>query len=83
MAKRFGSVIVFKQGVTKEQAAKALASLAEVVEFPAKTYEYVPVEEKQARGAARKVKMVEVPFAYAHAVHDFEDEHGSPVWYIP
>ena len=76
MAKRFGSVIVFKKGVTKAQAAKALATLAAVVDFPEKVYEY-------PRVGPRQVKQVEVPFTHEHAVHDFDDEHGGPVWYIP
>jgi hypothetical protein len=76
MAKRLGSVIVFKKGVTKEQAAKALASLAEVVEFPERSFTYPSVGPK-------KVKLVEVPFTHEHAVHEYDEEYGGPVWYIP
>jgi hypothetical protein len=79
MAKRMGSVIVFKPGVTKAQAAKALASLAAVVEFPETTFTY----ERVGAERDRKVKMVKVPFTHDHAVHEYEDEHWTPAWYIP
>lgn len=89
MAIRHGAVIVFKKGVTKEEAARVLEKLRDVLDFPATTYKYEPTGKSgQVRNAwfgkgVRQVRQVEVPFETSHAIHEFEDEHGKPVFYIP
>ena len=82
MAKRFGTVLVFKKGVSKQQAAQALAQLAAVVDFPTKAFDYVPIPGRDPRGA-RQTKMVERAFKHEDAVREYDDECGGPVWYIP
>ncbi len=69
--KQLGSVIIFKPGTTKAQAAKALAALAHIVDFPETSFRFV------------KNKPESVPFKHEHAVHEFNPEHGKPVWYVP
>jgi hypothetical protein len=75
--KRHGAVVVFKPGVTREQAARALASISDVLDFPKQSYRYVSVVPKGP------IQSVTRPFKPEDAVHEYEDEHGSPVWYIP
>lgn len=79
MAKRIGSVIVFKKGVSKEQAAKALALLSEVAEFPKTTAKPTYF----TKNGQKMVKYDDVPFEHSHAVNEYDDEYGGPVWYIP
>lgn len=67
MAKRFGTVLVFKPGVTKAAADAALAKLADVL---APDY----------HGSMKNGKFVTTAVP---PVHEFNDEHGGPVWYIP
>ncbi len=75
--KRLGTVLVFKPGVSKVEAAKALASLKRVLEVPEKSHDYVgPV----GRGLA---SYKERPFVFNDLVHEYDDEWGGPVWYIP
>ncbi len=79
MAKRLASVIRFKKGVTQAQAAKALASIAEVLDFPEKTAK--PHYFK--KDGQNMVRYEDVPFEPAHAVNEYEEEYGHPVFYVP
>jgi hypothetical protein len=72
---RHGAVLVFKEGVTSEQAAKALAKLKSVLAVPETTIDFVR--------SGNKARMVEKPFTFASMVESFDDTWGGPVWYIP
>jgi hypothetical protein len=69
--KRLGTVLVFADGVTKEQAEAALAGL-QIRGLLAPDYF---VERDEDSG---KYVPVAVP-----PVHEFEGEYGGPVWYVP
>lgn len=68
--KRLGTVLVFADGVTKEQAEAALAGL-HIRGLLAPDY----FVERDVTGQY-------VPVAVP-PVHEFEGEHGGPVWYVP
>jgi hypothetical protein len=78
--KRCGSLVIFKPGVTKEQAARALELLREVADFPAESS--VPVSVPCERGR-RAVRYDKVPFKTEHIVNEYDDKYGSPCFYIP
>jgi len=65
--KRFGTVLTFKEGTTREEAAEALRKIADVVDLP-EPYRYS--EDTAVDNADR-------------AVTAFDDQYGGPVWYIP
>lgn len=77
--KRLGALIKFKPGVTKEKAAMALKAIQAVLDVPETTTRYVPA----GTGTGRSMRSETVPFKSEHLVHEYEDEHGGPVWYIP
>ena len=67
--KRLGVVLVFHADVTKEEAAAALAKIADVVDegewYPASKNHPAKAKDFEAR------------------VQEYDDEYGGPVWYIP
>lgn len=71
MSTRLGAVITFPPGMTKEQAAHALARFvkAGLIEDP-------------SRPAFKNSKGVEI-FPAHSGVESYDDEMGGPVWYIP
>lgn len=82
MAKRLGAVVKFKAGVTKAQAAEALAKLSAVLDFPAERWDYVPTGGRSSYGG-QQVTAVKRAFKPEDAVHEYESDHGEPAWYIP
>lgn len=68
---RHGAVLVFRKGVTPEQAAAALERIRDVIEVP-------PAVRDWTRESAPSR-----PFRMADKVHEFDDEWGGPVWYVP
>lgn len=78
---RLGTVLVFKEGVSTEEAAAALAQIAEVLDLPDTTYvyrdEFCP---KRRRTVCRQSKR---PHEIADEVREFDEALGGPVWYIP
>lgn len=80
---RHGTVLVFKRGVTPDEAAAAIEKIKEVLDLPEVTHDTVPVGTN--RRGQRMVKMVDRPFVMEDAVHEFDDYDGcaGPVWYIP
>jgi hypothetical protein len=62
---RYGTVLVFKSGVSKKQAAQALEKIRDVLQDDYCCEDWTSDER--------------VPFI----VHEFDDEMGGPVWYIP
>ncbi len=89
MATRHGTVLVFKPGVTKEEAAVALLTIADLLETPETSHESVPTGEVEEIGFGGKVihkpihRWQERPFEIIDLVRDFDDDMGGPVWYIP
>lgn len=68
--KQSGATIVFKEGITPEQAAIALESIAHLIEMPKPDRRWLP-KERLNQSPARLL------------VNEFEPEYGSPCWYIP
>ena len=81
MAKRHGAVLVFKEGVTPSKAASALKKIADVLDLPKESFRTVEVGRN--RNGQRRVAFRPAPFKMADKVHEFDDEYGGPVWYIP
>ncbi len=88
--KRFGAVIVFKDDVSKEDAARALRLISHFLDLPTVTPEFIPTGEKKTltfgtRKVEKDVYRTEYhPYDTADALHEFDDSHGmGPVWYIP
>ena len=67
--KRYGAVIVFREGITEEQAAVMLKILATehgcLIEDPSR-----PPDPSW-------------DFPGSSGVNEFDDDVGGPVWYIP
>jgi hypothetical protein len=83
---RLGSVIIFKEGVTPEQAEAALESIRDVLDLPEEVSKPVPAgrqfnEELQVWKDC--VRYERQPFQMADKIHSFDPTYGGPVWYIP
>ena len=81
---RHGTVLVFKSGVTREQIAAAIQSIAPVLDpdyhlSPAKLAEY---HSRAVNAVTRPDELTGEPLTLA-IVNSFEEEHGGPVWYVP
>lgn len=84
--KRIGAVIVFRPGLSKEQAAELLGSIIDGLEVPATSFDLVHVKRysDERLGMVNIAKEVDRPFKTVDLVHEYDDKHGSgPVWYIP
>jgi len=84
---RIGTVLTFKPEVTKEEAARALRSIAFLLDTPA-TISKPVAEVRAALDAGQTVRYepdqwTDVPFEHADLVREFDDDWGGPVWYIP
>lgn len=82
---RFGTTIVFKEGITKEEAAAALAVIAPFLDTPTETPVpvYAPMQEHRL-GPKKVDRMDRRPFKVDDLVHEFDDDHNCwPVFYIP
>jgi hypothetical protein len=92
---RIGAIIKFKPGTTDVEAARALKSIAGILDLPEKSGQLVPmlpVEIEEADMSKRgvlilkgeRVKIVDVPFDPIDLIQSWDDDHGrGPVWYIP
>lgn len=78
---RHGTLLVFKEGTTPDQAAAALEKIREVLDLPAETTEYT--QDQAATARFRAVRPTRRPFVMRDKVIEFDDEWGGPVWYIP
>jgi hypothetical protein len=64
--KRYGTLITFKPGTTRAEAAATLDMIRR----------FASVENSAwVDGAGRQ--------RYSPDVHEYDDDHGGPVWYIP
>ena len=84
---RLGTVLTFKPKVTKEEAARALRSIAFLLDTPETINKTIP-EVRAALDAGHTVRFEPAewsdhPFNHADLVHEFDDDYGGPVWYIP
>jgi hypothetical protein len=70
--KQSGAVLVFRPGVTPREAAERLEALKDIL------------DPSYFGGELRQIgnQHVWVPTGGPH-IHDFESDHGGPVWYIP
>jgi hypothetical protein len=76
---RLAAVIRFKPGVSKERAAKVLASIADFVEYPATTI----VPTSFTKDGQKRVRYDNRPFKHEDAVHEYDESYGHPVFYVP
>ncbi len=84
---RLGTVLTFKPAVTKEEAARALRSIAFLLATP-ETVNRPTAAVRAALDAGTTVRFQpsewsEQPFSHSDLVHEFDDDMGGPVWYIP
>ncbi len=84
---RLGTVLTFKPEVTKEEAARALRSISFLLVTP-ETISRPTAEVRAALDAGQTVRYqpsewADSPFDYSDLVHEFDDDWGGPVWYIP
>ena len=77
--KRLGTLIVFKPDVTREQAEKALAALAGLVE-PKITYPHTCEFRGMTIVDHGKPERTDDP---AKHIETFDDTYGGPGFYIP
>ena len=80
MAKRFGVVLTFSKGVTEQEAAEALMWLRDVIEIPVGS---TVAEMPPGREVCRFEELQRRKFKMTDMVREYDDEDGSPVWYIP
>lgn len=69
MAKRFGAVLQFKEGVERAEAVRALRQLKDLLDLPDTVFDY-------ETGKSR-------PITGKDIVREYDDNMGGPVWYIP
>ena len=84
---RIGTVLTFKPTVSEEEAARALRSIAFLLDTP-ETVNRPTAAVRAALDAGTTVRYQpnewsEQPFDHSDLVHKFDDEFGGPVWYIP
>lgn len=72
--KRLGTVLVFKEGVTREEAVDALRQMGDLLEIQHTNF------DKSTYSLLYK-NLVASP--YVNMVKEYDDEYGDPVWYIP
>jgi hypothetical protein len=75
--KRHGAVLVFKEGVDPHEATAALEKIKDLLELPEETVDYVPSGEPGCVKSRRR------PFFMGSLIREFDEEFGTPVWYIP
>lgn len=66
---QLGTVLVFKQGVSKAEAVEALKKIQSVL-----------ADDYHGRYDAKAGKFVSSALP---PVNEFNPEHGGPVWYVP
>jgi len=85
MAARHGVVLTFKEGMTKEQIAEALAELRDILDLPKESVELVSTGTVTTDdGIPSDVATLQPKsFEMKDIIHEFDDEEGGPVWYLP
>jgi hypothetical protein len=78
--KRIGTVLTFKSGVTRVEAARALRSIGSLLDTPTAT----PVPRYFTNDEGRKCVSYDTKsFRHNDLLNNFDDDWGGPVWYIP
>lgn len=75
--RRYGAVIRFREDVSPEEAAQALAAIADKIDLPSFTYD--------GPHRFKKIDLAGAPVRERARLllHKYDDENGGPVWYIP
>jgi hypothetical protein len=73
--KQYGAVIIFKDGVTPEQAAQIIESISGYIEMPDPA-EMIKWNPKLAGMSVTRI--IATTF-----IRCFNPDWGSPVWYVP
>lgn len=79
---KFGTVLVFKEGVSRSQIADALKQIEDVID---PSYHLSVAEQKRWNHTDRELaRIVSNDKGQTLAVvNEFESDYGGPVWYIP
>ena len=67
MAKRYGTLLVFKEGVSKSEIEKAMETLVDSGVLDERHF------------CKPQAKPVFTPYI----INEYDDEYGGPAWYIP
>lgn len=74
---QFGTVLQFAEGTTREEIVAALKTIKHLLD--PKTL----VRNEYGRNADGSMKVTQRPITNKEMVHEFNPDHGTPVWYIP
>lgn len=86
MSQRIGTVLVFKEGVSPEEAASALQQIADVLDLPSEVTVYEYADGRNTDNSTRGGRVTgshKRPYNYQDSLHEFDDEFGGPTWYVP
>jgi hypothetical protein len=72
---KLGTVLIFKDDVTREEAAKALDQIADLLE-PCWYREETPNRISDTPARAEH-------FNAPYSIQSYDSRYGGPVWYIP
>jgi len=95
--RRYGALLRFKSGISKRRIEKALDEILPLLDTPGVTSPPLcGACEEKLQGRCRRVKFLECgkcsycgqpvlvrPIEGRDLVHEYDDRHGCPVWYIP
>ncbi len=84
---RLGVVLTFKKGVSKAAAVMALNQIRTVLDLPYNVARTTP-DTQAALDAGQTVRYRpdhwwQEPFKMTDIIEEYDDNEGSPVWYIP
>jgi hypothetical protein len=89
MNDRYGALLVFRDGVTPQEAAAALERIRDVLDLPAESTKYLPegpvVGRNPRTGGNVRVPSIPVkrPFQMIDKIQAFNPDWGWPTWYVP
>lgn len=76
--KRFGTVIRFKEGVTREEAVEALYAISHLIEIPHSRQTTI-----QEGANLRGLVAPSLDDLVGDIIREYDDNEGGPIWYIP
>ncbi len=84
---RIGALLKFKPGVTKTEAAMALNGIRNLLDVPYNVARTTP-DTQAALNAGQTVRYRpdhwwQEPFKMTDIIEEYDNNEGSPVWYIP
>lgn len=79
MNDRHGALLVFRDGVTPQQAAAALEQIRSVLDLPTETTKY----QDRIVGGRMQTEAKRQPFQMIDKIQSFNPDWGWPTWYVP